>query len=204
MMPNYNSWVSNRCKEILLQRRIQLHLQETVSEIKQHSSPTPYKVKCKSGLQVECDRIFWVTQASAPSWLKAAGLATDEKGFIQVHDTLQSISHPDIFAAGDVATMVNHPRPKAGVFAVRQGKPLFNNLRQTLLGKPLKPYKPQKQYLSLIGTGDGKAIASWGAFGFGSTHWLWHWKDRIDRQFMQRFDKLPEKGKGAGALERLQ
>jgi selenide,water dikinase len=58
--------------------------------------------------------------------------------------------------------MVNHPRPKAGVFAVRQGKPLFNNLQRMLLAQQLKPYKPQKQYLSLIGTGDRTAIASWG------------------------------------------
>jgi selenide,water dikinase len=192
LMPNYSSWVRHRFQEILTQRGIQLHLQETVCEIKQNSSPKPLLVKCESGLKVECDRIFWVTQASAPEWLKAAGLATDTKGFIQVNDTLQSVSHPDIFAAGDIATMVNHPRPKAGVFAVRQGKPLFNNLRWTLLGKQLKPYKPQKQYLSLIGTGDKKAIASWGEFGFGSSSVLWRMKDAIDRQFMDRFKNLPE------------
>lgn len=192
LMPNYSSWVRHRFQEILTQRGIQLHLQETVSEIHQNSSPTPLLVKCESGLKVECDRIFWVTQASAPEWLKAAGLATDTKGFIQVNDTLQSVSHPDIFAAGDIATIVNHPRPKAGVFAVRQGKPLFNNLRRTLLGKQLKPYKPQKKYLSLIGTGDKKAIASWGEFGFGSSSVLWRKKDAIDRQFMDRFKNLPE------------
>lgn len=138
LMPNYNSWVRRRFKDILIQRGIQLHLQETVSEVQ------PQKVKCESGLKVECDRIFWVTQASAPAWIGTAGLATDSKGFIVVHDTLQSISHPDVFAAGDIATMVNHPRPKAGVFAVRQGKPLFKNLRRSLLRQPLKPYKPQK------------------------------------------------------------
>ncbi len=198
LMPNYNSWVRRRLKEILTQRGMKLHLQETVSEVQPHKGRGALLCALtESGLIVECDRIFWVTQASAPDWLKAAGLETDSKGFIQVDDRLQSVSHPDVFAAGDVATIVDHPRPKAGVFAVRQGKPLFNNLRQTLLEKPPKPYKPQKQYLSLIGTGDGKAIASWGKFGFGPTHWLWRWKDRIDRQFMKRFNKLPGMNRGA-------
>ena len=195
LMPNYNSWVRQRFGEILTQRGIGLHLQETVCEIQPH--PTSLLIYCESGMKVECDRIFWVTQASAPEWVKATGLATDEKGFIQVNDTLQSISHPDVFAAGDIATMVNHPRPKAGVFAVRQGKPLYRNLRRTLLGKTLKAYQPQKQYLSLIGTGDEKAIASWGKFGFPPTPILWRWKDYIDRQFMHRFKNLPEMGRGA-------
>jgi len=185
LMPGYNPWVRRRFKEILTQRGIELHLQETVCEVQ------PQKVKCESGLKVECDRIFWVTQSSAPSWLRLAGLATDSKGFIQVEDTLQSVSHPHVFAAGDIATIVNHPRPKAGVFAVRQGKPLFNNLLRTLLGKPLKPYTPQKKYLSLIGTGSRSAIATRGSFGLGSKQVLWRWKDWIDRRFMARFNNLP-------------
>jgi selenide,water dikinase len=95
-------------------------------------------VRCESGLTVDCDRVFWVTNAAAPSWVKQSGLATDDQGFLLVKDTLQSCSHPQVFAAGDVATMANHPRPKAGVFAVRQGPPLFHNLRAAVQGQPLK------------------------------------------------------------------
>lgn len=186
LMPHYGGWVRRRFQKILTKRGIKLHLQETVSEIQ------PNKISCTSGLKVECDRIFWVTQASAPSWLKACGINCDSQGFIQINGNLQSISHPDIFASGDIATIVNHPRPKAGVFAVRQGKPLFTNLRRALLGQKLQPYKPQQQYLSLIGTGNKKAIAAWGNFGTGASSLLWHWKDKIDRQFMQRFSQLPQ------------
>ena len=188
LMPSYNSWVRRRFQKILTLRGIVLHLQETVCAVQ------PHKVKCESGLKVECDRIFLVTQASASSWLRAS-VSTDSKGFIQVNDALQSVSHPDVFAAGDVAAMVNYPRPKAGVFAVRQGQPLFKNLRRTLLGQQLLPYKPQRQYLSLIGTGDKSAIASWGPLG-GSSQLLWRWKDRIDRSFMERFSNLPEMSQG--------
>ena len=165
LMPNYHSSVRHQIQQILTARGIKLHLGETVCKV----APTPqretkeiFEIKCESGLTVECNKIFWVTQASAPEWLKMTGLGTDEQGFILVEDTLQSQTHPQVFATGDIATMVNHPRPKAGVFAVRQGKPLFENLQRILLGKPLKPYKPQKQYLSLIGTGDGRAIYATG------------------------------------------
>ncbi|WP_229424397.1 FAD-dependent oxidoreductase [Moorena producens] len=162
LLPHHNSWVSNHLKKILLQRGIQLHLLERVSQISPHFDqnqlnqsiannnsdsahldpqllPQLLTVICDSGLKVECHHVFWVTQASAPSWIKASGLTTDERGFILVADTLQSISHPHIFAAGDIATMQNYQRPKAGVFAVRQGKPLFKNLQRIVLGKKLIP-----------------------------------------------------------------
>ena len=208
LMPNHHQSVRRLAEKVLRNKGIELHLGENVCEVKPH----PFKSKfsflteteteereaetfnltCESGLKVECDRIFWVTQASAPQWLKAAGLKTDEQGFILVNDYLQSLTHPQIFAAGDIATMINYPRPKAGVFAVRQGKPLFENLQRFLLGKSLKPFQPQKQYLSLIGTGDERALATRGAFTLPPHKLLWRWKDYIDRKFMDRFNKLPE------------
>lgn len=188
LMNSHNLWVRRCLEKILKQRGIQVHLQETVCEVK------PNLVRCESGFAVKCDRIFWVTQASAPSWLARSGLTTDSQGFILVEDTLQSVSHPQIFAAGDIATMKNYWRPKAGVFAVRQGRPLFENLKRIVLGKPLKLYRPQKDILGLIGTGDGKAIASRGNWGLGPSKLLWSWKDYIDRQFMRQFSELPEMG----------
>ena len=213
LMSGHNQRVRRRLKEILIGRGIKLHLGETVCKIDKNHSQLPitnyplpitnyqspitnyqlpithYQIHCESGLKLECDRIFWVTQASAPNWIKASGLSTDDKGFIQVNDSLQSVSHPHIFAAGDIATMVNHPRPKAGVFAVRQGKPLFENLQRFLLEKPLKGFVPQKQYLGLIGTGNKSAIASRGPLMWESPL-LWCWKDWIDRKFMEKFSNL--------------
>jgi len=175
-------WVRHHLASLLKKRGISLHLGEAVREV------FPDKVVCESGFVLATDIIFWVTQASAPHWIQESGLATDERGFMLVNDYLQSISHPFVFAAGDIATMVNHPRPKAGVFAVRQGKPLFQNLQRIVLGNPLKPFHPQRHYLSLIGTGDESAIASWGNFGFHS-RLLWCWKDHIDRKFMAQFSQ---------------
>jgi selenide, water dikinase len=203
LMPDSHGSVRRLVKRILLRQGIHLHLRESVCNIEPKDlapNPSPQAervergrldVVCESGLKVECDRIFWVTQASAADWLKTAGLATDQQGFILVDDTLQSLSHPEVFATGDIAAMVNHPRPKAGVFAVRQGKPLFENLQRILLGKSLKPYKPQQQYLSLIGMGDGRAIATRGFLTLPPLKLLWQCKDWIDRRFMEQFNNLP-------------
>ena len=208
LMPAHNKRVRHRLKKILINRGVKLHLMEKVSAIEKPETieiasdaqfpipnsqfPIPHaQICCESGLELKCDRIFWVTQASAAQWIEESGLATDSNGFMQVNDCLQSVSHPNVFGAGDIAAMVNYPRPKAGVFAVRQGKPLFENLQQFLLAKPLKPFAPQSQYLGLIGTGNKRAIASRGNFMWESPL-LWYWKDWIDRQFMQKFSNLPK------------
>ncbi|MBF2028401.1 MAG: selenide, water dikinase SelD [Oscillatoriales cyanobacterium C42_A2020_001] len=184
LVPQFNLWVCHCLRSLLAQRHIHLHLNEEVETVEAHS------IRCKSGFEVTCDAIVWVTQASAPDWLSKTGLTTDEKGFVLVNDALQSLNYPFVFAVGDVATMINHPRPKAGVFAVRQGKPLVRNLRRFLQNQPLKPFHPQKRYLSLLNTADGAAVAAWGRLGWRSPL-LWRWKDHIDQRFMQRLNHLP-------------
>ncbi|MCC0175444.1 FAD-dependent oxidoreductase [Waterburya agarophytonicola K14] len=181
LLSGHNDWVSHKLKKIILNKGIKLHLQEEVAAV------FPDRVRCKSGLDISCNRVFWVTQAVAPPWIEESSLTCDRQGFILVRDTLQSVSHPEVFAAGDIATMTNYQRPKAGVFAVRQGRPLLHNWQQILQNQPLQVYTPQDKYLALIGTGDGKAIASWSKFGWHSAL-LWRVKDYIDRQFMNQFE----------------
>ncbi|NET37330.1 MAG: selenide, water dikinase SelD [Cyanothece sp. SIO1E1] len=198
-----NRWTRGHLHKLMHRRGIQLHLEESVCAVKAPPNqigdnlPTQRLVVCESGLSVTCDRVFWVTNASAPEWIKASGLATDPAGFIQVEDTLQVRSHPNIFAAGDIATMVNHPRPKAGVFAVRQGKPLFENLQRYLLDQRLQPFTPQTQFLNIIDTGTGTAIASRGPFGWES-RLARRWKDWIDGNFMALFTDFPEMEEASG------
>ncbi|MEM9507045.1 MAG: FAD-dependent oxidoreductase [Cyanobacteria bacterium P01_E01_bin.35] len=183
LLAGHNDWVSNKLAQIMQYRGIQLHLRQSVTEV------LPERVICNSGLEIQCTHTYWVTQATAPQWVRKSSLATDQQGFILVKDTLQSISHPQIFAAGDIATMINYSRPKAGVFAVRQGQPLFNNWQRILLDQALQDYTPQEKYLALIGTGDRQAIASWSSWGWRSSL-CWWLKDYIDRKFMNQFVDL--------------
>ncbi len=191
ILSDQSRYAAQTLTQLMQHRGIKLHLKQTVKRLEYQPSEL-LKLECEAGLTVECDRVFWVTQAAAPDWISASGLSTDNRGFIQVNQELQSISHSNIFAAGDIATMIDNPRPKAGVFAVRQGQPLFDNLCRSLQDKPLKSYHPQPQFLTLIGTGTGKAIASRGKFGLGPFRLLWTWKDWIDRRFMDQFNQLPE------------
>ena len=140
----------------------------------------------RTGRRIAVDRIVWATSAAAQPWPAASGLACDARGFVQVDDTLRSLSHPFVFAAGDCATQVAHPRPKSGVFAVRQGPPLAANLRRAVRNESPRTYVPQRHALALISTGGRHAIASRGPFVFEGD-WVWRWKDRIDRAFVGKY-----------------
>jgi selenide,water dikinase len=146
-------------------------------------------VTLSDGERISADHVIATTAASAPDWLRETGLTLDDDGFIAVDDCLQSLSHPGIFATGDVASMQNHDLPKAGVYAVRQGPVLAENLRLAARGKRLEPYRPQQNVLALISTGKPHAVASWGPFSL-SGDWVWTWKDWIDRRWMEKYQQL--------------
>ncbi|MFV9616244.1 MAG: FAD-dependent oxidoreductase, partial [Gammaproteobacteria bacterium] len=185
ILPTHNKQVQKRFSRILQQRNIKTHTNHHIKEVQQS-----FLIN-NNGEQHPADAVLWVTNASAPTWLANTGLDVDTEGFITVNDYLQSTSHENVFAAGDIAAAVNHPRPKSGVFAVRQGPPLARNLAHSVQNEQLKPFIPQKNFLGLISTGDKYAIASRSNWSLEGA-WLWKIKDWIDRRFMDNFNKLPE------------
>jgi pyridine nucleotide-disulfide oxidoreductase family protein len=131
------------------------------------------------------DALLWATGAGAQGWVAQSGLACID-GFVHIDSHLRSVSHPQVFAAGDIATDPLQPRAKAGVYAVRQGPVLADNLLRTVAGQPLAAYLAQRGHLSLVSTGGRHALASWRGLTWEGD-WVWRWKDAIDRRFMQRF-----------------
>lgn len=136
--------------------------------------------------------LIWCTGAAASPWIASSGLPCDERGFMQVEDSLQSCGFANVFGAGDIATQVHHPRPKAGVYAVRQGPILAHNLLAKARDGAMKHHKPQQQFLSMLALGEQRAIAQRNGLSITGA-WVWRWKDRIDRGFMNRFRDLPER-----------
>ncbi len=179
VLPSHNPTVQRMFTRILAERGVQLFTGRHVTAVRGRS------IVCDAGADIEADEVIWCTQASTQAWLQSTGLEL-HNGFIAVDDHLESLNAPDVFAAGDVALMVNHPRPRAGVFAVRQGPPLAANIRHRLLGEPLEVHIPQTEFLGLISTGLPWCIASKGPMALEGA-WLWDLKDWIDRKWMASY-----------------
>jgi selenide,water dikinase len=143
-----------------------------------------------SGAVLEVDQVFWATGAAPQAFLQNSDLAGTPSGYIAVNAQLQSVSHPNVFAVGDAADMVEQARPKAGVYAVRQAPVLFKNLVRMHRGQSLIRFKPQQRVLSLIALGEQTALGYKGPFwGWGRS--LWRLKRRIDYKFLDSFKNLP-------------
>ena len=180
ILPGHPANVVRIVTRILSERGIAVHAQSKATRIE------PGVLHTSSGTRFAADHFVWATGASAPAWIAASGIETDGAGFIAVNAQLQSVSHADIFAAGDIASMTGRRIPKSGVYAVRQGPPLAANLRLALATGSLLPYVPQPTTLALISAGDRYAVASYGQIGFEGA-WVWRWKDFIDRRFISRY-----------------
>ncbi|SFL25285.1 selenide, water dikinase [Nitrosomonas aestuarii] len=144
------------------------------------------QLQLMDGSSIDYDFTVWAIHAGAQTWPAMSGLKCDNHGFIEVDQFLRSTSHPNIFAVGDSAAFTPRNLPKAGVYAVRQGSVLFNNILATFKQQPLAPFKPQQRFLSLLTTGGHHAVASRG-FIFFQGKWVWYWKNHIDQSFMNRF-----------------
>ncbi len=184
ILPTHNKNVRQQFVNKLNDCGIDIHTNESIVEV------TEKNIKTQSGKTITSDAVLWVTNASAPAWPKTAGLAVDKQGFITVNNYLQSPTDDNIFVVGDVASLPD-ARPKSGVFAVRQGPILAHNLRVKATRGNLKAYKPQKNFLGLISTGNKNAIASYGNWAWQG-QWLWTVKNWIDHQFMKKFANLPD------------
>ncbi|MFK7755129.1 MAG: selenide, water dikinase SelD, partial [Sedimentitalea sp.] len=163
-------------------------LDVTVLEDAAITQITADHVVLDDGRQIAASFVTGAAGARPFDWLAQTGL-THKDGFIDVGETLQS-SDPTVFAVGDCAHMRHDPRPKAGVYAVRQAPVLLHNLRAVLSGGTLRPYHPQKDYLKLISLGGKRALAERLGTTFSGSL-MWRWKDHIDQTFMNQFRDLP-------------
>ncbi len=198
LLKQHNHKVQDIVLKLLKQRGIEIVYSAKVESVQEQISEAGNKNKRLMFSQnnkqkhLIADEIIWATYASAPKWISESGLEVDEGGFIKVNTFLQSPSYEYVFATGDIATIIDHKRPKSGVFAVRQGLPLYQNLSRFALKQPLKNYIPQKTFLNILNCGNRYSIASWSFLAL-SGKWLWFVKRWIDVAFMEKFSDFGKK-----------
>ena len=182
-------------KNILLEKNLNT---KSIIELKKTSKNMRISLKEKDVLEVKKNELLLSngeffpsdlnlisTGAEIPEWLQSSSLLKIEK-FIGIKTTLQSINDENVFAAGDVASIQDFQRPKSGVMAVRQGQILKENIFLKIQGKKLKKFRPQKNWLYIIGTYPNKALLNYFHFSFHS-NWCWVLKIWIDKSFMKKF-----------------
>lgn len=213
IMETHNRFVRRKFCRILQNRDLEVYYQAEVDRVEPVSpsedDPVQSRSQQKKRLvfaqqasptmsppELLVDACFWCVSASAASWLRheTPFEVTFPGNFLRVKDTYELNQHPGVFATGDCCHMDAHPRPKAGVFAVRAGPILYENLyRFCCTGQPLRRHRPQKSFLGLISTGDKYAVASKGNWFCLEGAWLWKVKDWIDRKWMAKYStELPD------------
>ena len=192
VLPGFPEDFRSRFHDIFRSRNISVHEGTRVKRIE------PGQLLFDDRVAIAADEILWTTEASAASWLDHTGLLLDERGFLIVDGTLRCQGQQDIFAAGDIAAFAPQPIPKSGIYAVRAGPVLARNIRAVLTGAPLKPFRPQRNAMYLVSTGDAHAVGTRNGVTFEGK-WVWTLKDWIDRRFMAKFRDLPDMAQAPGA-----
>jgi len=184
VLPGYAAAAARRVQAAAAARGITIRGGATVARVDAGA------VHLVGGERIAADATVWVTGAAALPIFSGSGLETDERGFVRIRPTLQCLGHDDVFAVGDCAAWTaGPPLAKAGVYAVRQGPVLAHNLTARARGGRLRAYRPQRDFLSLLNLGDGRAIGTkWGAAAEATA--LFSLKDWIDRRFVRRFQVL--------------
>lgn len=188
LLPNESDWCRDILYSALKRKNIQTRNNCRVERVDKES------ICLSDGSSISFTHCVWATGAEAhpiSQEFKSKGIDTNDDGWIRVKPTLQSMRYSNIFAAGDCASIEspNFDSPlKAGVYAVRAGPILIENIFKSLSCDcdSLTEYEPQDDFMKLIACGDETAIG----FRFGiplQGKWVWQLKDTIDQMFMDLF-----------------
>jgi pyridine nucleotide-disulfide oxidoreductase family protein len=178
LLTEFSPKIQRKVKKILFEAGITVHyLRATGTEV---------GLMLSNGKLLTADCVIAATGAQAPHWLQESKLILDKNGYIAVDGNHRSLSHPNIFATGDISSRQDSTIPRSGVHAVHMGPILFSNLLAILNGKQLITYHPRKYSLYILACGPRYAIASWGKWSIQGKL-IWHLKDWIDQYFVRKF-----------------
>lgn len=183
LLPGHAKAVQARVQRLARRAGLGLHFLRGVG--------TEDGVLLADGSFLKADHVIAATGARPPVWLALSRLALNEKGYILVDSQYRSVSHPNVFAAGEVCARPDTAPSRAGGHAAPGGAAAGDNLLAQLHGRSLARYQPKQHSLYLLSCGTRYAVASWGQWS-AEGQWVWHWKDWIDRRFIRRFSTTPD------------
>lgn len=138
----------------------------------------------RDGRRIPYDLSVMAVGVSPPSVFRTSHLPTGDDDGLWVDRHLQSIGDRHLFGGGDCVSYRGVGLPKLGVFAVRQGPVIFNNLQASLEGEPLVEYEPQRRFLYILNLGDSTGLATYGPFVWRG-RLSWKLKHYIDKKFVE-------------------
>jgi NADH dehydrogenase FAD-containing subunit len=191
ILPGGPPGLRRRAGKLLARRGIEVHLESMVVEVTPAQAAGPAaggaSLHLQGGREIRCSLAVWMTAAVGWPLFRESGLPLDSRGFLWIDDALRSVADERVFAAGDCGTLAAFPRTaKAGVYAVREGPILYRGLRAAITGRPPARYRPQRGFMVILNTNDGRALLSYKGFAWHS-RWAFRLKDRIDRGFLARY-----------------
>lgn len=192
ILPEYSDRVRRRARHVLIRRGVEVRTDSPVVAVSDDG------VAVADGSFLPSQVTVWLAGAAPPPVLAPSDLPRSEDGFFQVDAALRAVDGAPVWGAGDCIALERHPEmPRAGVYAVRQAPILAANLRRALAGAGSGPdrdegmerYEPNPSFLSIMNTGGGRGLLRWKGV-VSHSRWAWWLKDRIDRRFMQRYQRL--------------
>lgn len=182
LLPDFPLAAQLRTAQLLQERQIRVHPLFQVARVEAD------QILTERQQHLPMDKVIWCQPGEASQWLASSGLKVNDRGLIQVNPSLQSISHPSVFAAGEIASATAPVQAQTEAQPERQAKVLAANLVRAFEGEPLRTFKPARRALNVLACGDEFALARWGNWVWGGA-WVWRWKQRMERKYMAQFPR---------------
>jgi NADH:quinone reductase (non-electrogenic) len=148
--------------------------------------------RLKGGQLVEGGVFIWAGGVKAPELVVGSGLPAGHNGRVKVDRYLRVLDHPQIYAAGDLASVTDprtgHVLPPLAQVALEEGETVARNLDAELNGRPLEAFTfHDKGFVVSVGTRRGVADIAGITTGGRLAHLL---KDAIEWEYRQSVTHL--------------
>lgn len=154
--------------------------------------------RLRDGQLVEGGVFVWAGGLKAPAIVADSGLPTGHNGRVKVDQYLRVLDRPDIYVAGDLASVVNprtgHVLPPLAQAALDEGEIVARNLEAELNDRPLEAFTfHDKGFVVSVGTRRGVADVAGITSGGRLAHLLKdaiEWEYRLSVKHLRGWDPL--------------